>query len=152
MWVWKFSIRQIWVQNEFNLVVWVTISEPRVLDPHGLCSLLKCPSNEKINDSLGQTTRSKTIVYHRITCVRITIVYNYCVRSPHTVSVLHHISPSTTVLLRIRTRRHTIVIRAQVIRRKTIVYDRKRTVDSRSRPSTEFVILDLGYYLYFRSG
>ena len=64
------------------------------------------------------------------------------------MSVLLRIFPSTIVLLRIGPRRCTILIRAQVIRRKTVVYDRKRTIDSRSRPFTEFVILDLGSLIF----
>ena len=69
----------------------------------------------------GQTTRSDIIVFCHITYARITIVY-FCVvngelqpyaerktivykpyvRSPHTASVLLHISPSTIVLLYIQ--------------------------------------------------
>ena len=102
-------------------------------------------------------------VFCRITCARITIVYlrvvygeiqpyterkttvyDSCVRNPYAVSVFLRISPSTIVSLLIQSRRYTIVIRTQVIRQKTVVYDCKGIVDGRLRPHTEPVILDLG--------
>ena len=78
---------------------------------------------------------------------RKTTVYDSCIRNPYAVSVFLRISPSTIVSLRIQSRRYTIVIRAQVIRQKTVVYDCKGIVDGRLRPHTKPVILDLGTVL-----
>ena len=60
------------------------------------------------------------------------------------MSVLLRISPSTIAFLRIQSRRYTIVIRAQVLRQNTVVYDRNRIVCGRKRPDTNSVNLDLG--------
>ncbi len=109
---------------------------------------------------------SFTTVYgeiRRFTCDRITIVYLhvvygeirrytdkktvvYCLRKrrPYTISVLSRFSPYTIVSLRIRLRRHTIVIRSHVLRQNTVVYDRIFSVYGRIPPFTTVVTFDLG--------
>ena len=114
--------------------------------------------------------RSCTPVSCRITCVRITIVYfvfiyreiqsyterktivyDPSIRNSHVVSVSDRIFPSTIVFLRIRSRRYTIVMRAQVILQNTVVYDCKRIVDIHLRLYTQTVILDLSCFLFYLS-
>ena len=114
--------------------------------------------------------RSCIPVSCRITCVRITIVYfvfiygeiqsyterktivyDPSIRNSHVVSISDRIFPSTIVFLRIRSRRYTIVIRAQVILQNTVVYDCERIVDAHLRLYTETVILDLGCFIFYLS-
>ena len=114
--------------------------------------------------------RSCTPVSCRITCARITIVYfvfiygeiqsyterktivyDPSIRNLHVVSVSNGIFPSTIVFLRIRSRRYTIVIRAQVILQNTVVYDCERIVDAHLRLYTETVILDLYCFIFYLS-
>ena len=114
--------------------------------------------------------QSCTPVSCRITCARITIayfvfiygekqsyterktiVYDPSIRNSHVVSVSDRIFPSTIVFLRIRSRRYTIVIQAQVILHNTVVYDCERIVDAHLRLYTETVILDLGCFLFYLS-
>ena len=114
--------------------------------------------------------RSCTPVSCRITCARITIVYFVFIyeeiqsyterktivydpskRNSHVVSVSDRIFPSTIVFLRIRSRRYTIAIRAQIILQNTVVYDCERIVDAHLRLYTKTIILDLGCFLFYLS-
>ena len=125
--------------------------------------------------SLSRSTRhdhkrSCTPVSCHITCARITIVYfvfmygeiqsyterktivyDPSIQHSHVVSVSDRIFLSTIFFLRIRSRRYTIVIRAQVILQNTVVYDCERIVDAHLRLYTETVILDLGCFLFYLS-
>jgi hypothetical protein len=60
---------------------------------------------------------------------------------------LSRFSPYTIVSLRVRLRRHTIVIRSHVLRQNTVVYDRIFSVYGRIPPFTESVTFDLGHLL-----
>ncbi len=54
----------------------------------------------------------------------------------------------TIVLLRMRSRRYTIVIRSHVLRQNTVVYGRIVNVYGRLRPYTDLVTVDLGIATY----
>ena len=82
---------------------------------------------------------------------RKTIVYDPSIRDSHVMSVSDRIFPSTIVFLRIRSRRYTIVMRAQVILQNTVVYDCERIVDAHLRLYTETVILDLSCFIFYLS-
>ncbi len=125
---------------------------------------LPSPSNTQVEQAWSFTTVYGEI--RRFTCDRITIVYLhvvygeirrytdkktvvYCLRKrrPYTISVLSRFSPYTIVSLRVRLRRHTIVIRSHVLRQNTVVYDRIFSVYGRIPPFTESVTFDLGHLL-----
>ena len=82
---------------------------------------------------------------------RKTIVYDPSIRDSHVVSVSDRIFPSTIIFLRIRSRRYTIVMRAQVILQNTVVYDCERIVDAHLRLYTETVILNLRCFIFYLS-
>ena len=99
-----------------------------------------------------------TIIYFVLICGEIqwyterkTIVYDPSIRNSHVMSFSDRIFPSTIVFLHIRSRRYTIVIRAQVILQNTVVYDCERIVDAHLRLYTETVILDLGCFIFYLS-
>jgi hypothetical protein len=105
-----------------------------------------------VNDRIRRNTTIYMVPYYdRLSSSRIRrnteekpIVYCLSTRRPYTVSVLLRFSPHMIVLLRIRARRYTIVIRDHVIRQNTVVYGGIRTVYGRLRAYTDSVIVDLG--------
>jgi hypothetical protein len=113
--------------------------------PYVLRPFISVSYTEKYGD-IRRKKRSFTVSVHggHIRSQYTEAIYGLSTRRPYTVSVLLRFSPYIIVLLRIRARRYTIVIRDHVIRQNTVVYGGIRIVHGRLRAYTDSVIIDLG--------
>jgi hypothetical protein len=104
---------------------------------------------EKYDDLHGPVLRPFISVSYTEKCGDIRRKKNDRLLSQYTEAIYGlRFAPYMIVLLRIRARRYTIVIRDHVIRQNTVVYGGIRTVYGRLRAYTDSVIVDLGISQY----